>query len=98
MLTVLEELRIPYRTEFIPAHAKPAWFYLLHRENRAPVVNHDTNLVEDSKHIASYLIQRFPDFFGAHTAYSSAHGGRKRLFTPVHGWQPLGWHSGRRRR
>lgn len=78
---MLEELRIPYRTEFIPAHTKPAWFYLLHRENRTPGVNHNMNLVEDSQHIVSYLIQRFPDFFGAHTAYSSAHGGRKRLYS-----------------
>lgn len=60
VLIVLEELGIPYRTVFIPARSKPSWFYLLHPENRTPVIYHDGNLVEDSKHIVSYLLEHFP--------------------------------------
>lgn len=59
VLIVLEELGVPYKMVAIPANAKPAWFYLLHPEKRTPVVYHDGNLIEDSKHIVSYLLEQF---------------------------------------
>lgn len=59
VLIVLEELGVPYKKVFISTEAKPAWFYLLHPEKRTPVVYHDGTLVEDSKHIVSYVLERF---------------------------------------
>lgn len=60
VLIALEEMGIPYKPVIVPPDAKPAWYYLLHPENKAPCIYHDGDVVEDSGHIVSYLSERFP--------------------------------------
>lgn len=59
VLILLEELGVPYSSVAIAPMAKPGWFYLLHPEKRTPVVYHNGNLVEDSRHIMTYVTQTF---------------------------------------
>ncbi|CDF40140.1 unnamed protein product [Chondrus crispus] len=59
VLILLEELGVPYQAVAIPPMSKPGWYYLLHPDKRTPVVYHNGNLVEDSRHIMTYIKQHF---------------------------------------
>lgn len=60
VMIVLEEAKIPYQAVYHMPHSKAAWYYLFHPENKTPVVYHEGKLIEDSSHIVSYLLDKFP--------------------------------------
>lgn len=60
VMIVLEETGIPYQTVYHMPRSKAGWYYLFHPENKTPVVYHEGKLIEDSSHIVSYLLNKFP--------------------------------------
>jgi glutathione S-transferase len=60
VLIAMEELGIPHRIVPIDTHHKPGWFHLMSGESLVPVIFTDGTLVSGSRHIMSYLIDKYP--------------------------------------
>ena len=61
MLILLEEMGVPYKKVPIYPERKPTWFPLLNAEGQVPVLVHEGQLIEDSRQIVAYLLNKFPD-------------------------------------
>lgn len=61
VLITLHEMGIPHSPVVVAPYSKPAWYYLIHPENKTPCIYHDGHVVEESGNIVSYLMKQFPD-------------------------------------
>lgn len=61
ILMVLNEMSIPHKTITITPDRKPSWYYLLHPDNRTPLLYHRGQVVDEPSHIITYLKHNFPD-------------------------------------
>lgn len=61
VLLVLNEMKIPHKAVTIIPDSKPSWYYLLHPDNRTPLLYHNGHVLDDPSHIIAYLRNNFPE-------------------------------------